>query len=146
MSSNSYKATVISNKENQLKLAAEITSPDEYYFYTTKNFILRLIWDAAQLLDIEAPLSKAISTDQILDADWVFANEDKFIKKVELSETKNYPTKSEFSKMSRSELDSFRKEHGIPSAEYQITLVDEKWGTHLKPGRGWTSAAYNMEE
>ena len=147
MASGSYHIKALANSGTQLKLQLEIISPEEYYFYANKNFALQIIWEAAQLLSKgKAPILKDISEDHILDSDWVLQHENDYISNVVVSDTKNQPDAAQIDQFTRPEWDAFRKKHGTPSAVYTIDLKDKSWGSHIKEGQVWETAAYNYED
>jgi hypothetical protein len=92
------------------------THPDAGPFRDDATFALRVIHEA--LLDEPGPLDDAVNEDLVLTERWTDANAGRFVAGVEVDQDDDVAT-------------------------YRITVTDERWIAHLRPGAHWHSAAFS---
>jgi len=144
-----FKARVVKLDDATAQIRLYIVHPDQTRFYTSKNFILQLLWSALRVAKAKRnkkrPLAQAISAEEILNRDYVLEHQDDFIETVECLELENYPRTIDFEAMSDKEFDQYwENEAGLPQALMEVTVTDPKWIAHLTPGMEWNTTAYDM--
>ncbi|MGW1373047.1 WD40 repeat domain-containing protein [Streptomyces sp. NPDC002446] len=114
---------------------------------------LHFLWESAAgyLSDDDArkgPLGRLVSTDDILNYEWVDTHARRFISQVRRTETLNDPpTEAQWE-----DLHDFYYERGgiwqdeelLIQGEYEIRVTDRRWLEHLSEGQAWGSAAFPM--
>ncbi|MFJ2202813.1 WD40 repeat domain-containing protein [Streptomyces violaceusniger] len=113
---------------------------------------LHFLWESAAGLLIhgerKGPLDRVLSTDDIVNYEWVDTNARRFISEVRRTETLNDPPTEE----QWEEFHDFYDEIGgtwqdedlLVQGEYEIQVTDRKWLEHLSRGQAWGSAAYPL--
>lgn len=114
---------------------------------------LHFLWESAAGYlsnddERKGPLGRVLSTDDILNYEWVDTNARRFISEVRRTETLNDPPTEE----QWEELHDFYYERGgtwqdeglLIQGEYEIRVTDRKWLEHLSKGQAWSSAAFPL--
>jgi hypothetical protein len=127
-----------------------IIHPDQSQFYSSKSFVLQLIWDATQSSNLAAgelsPLALAIDVNKIGDPGYVLKHQDNYVELVRNLEFMNYPRSVDFEKMTSEEFDKYwEDEDGLPQAVLLIKVTDPRWIAHLSIGMVWETSAFDYE-
>jgi len=159
MSTDLYGVRVLDINENEkkIKLRVFVVYYDTSYKYhqpipVDKSFFLRILWDKADNRFGEtSSLGKEVNVDNILDETWVDHNTYKFIDKLEVLDTKNYPIE-DYSKYfdfyyardlgDKSVSLSWQDEENLVQCDYDLFVTDEKYLDHLSVGLSWGTTSY----
>ncbi|MFH8572440.1 WD40 repeat domain-containing protein [Streptomyces sp. NPDC017993] len=114
---------------------------------------LHFLWESAAGYlsgddERQGPLGRVLSTNDILDFEWVDTNARRFISEVRRTNTLNDPPTEEQWEV----LHDFYYERGgtwqdedlLIQGEYEIRVTDRKWLEHLSTGQAWGSAAFPL--
>jgi hypothetical protein len=107
-------------------------------FPRAKNFALKLLWDARDLEP--GDIYSAISSDQIVDEEWVVAAAPQFISSVEIV-SGGPDTLTLQSVLDEDDENADAEAPG--TAVYRVRVTAPKWLSHVQTGMTWASAAYD---
>ncbi|MFI6289382.1 WD40 repeat domain-containing protein [Streptomyces sp. NPDC051018] len=114
---------------------------------------LHFLWESARGWmsgddDDKGPLGRVLSSDDIINYEWVDTHARRFISEVRCTETLNDPPTEE----QWTELHDFyyardgawKDEDLLVQREYEIRVTDRRWLEHLSEGQAWGSAAFPL--
>jgi len=117
------------------------------------GIFLHFLWESAKgYLDDgdprKGPIGEVLTTDDILNYEWVDTNARRFISRVRRVMTLNDPpTDQQWEGLNDFYYErdgAWKDEHLLIQAEYDIQVTDHTWLEHLSTGDAWGSAAFPL--
>lgn len=136
------------NQKGIAKLFLTIINPDQKSFPDSKSFAVMLLLDSIREFDITtAPILKQIPMKDIEEFNFeiIKRKQNKIIKKIEISDYKNWPLPKEMESCTEIELKKFWSNTiTLPSAIATISTVKNDFASHLVKGQHWESGAFSI--
>lgn len=144
MATQLFRVKVLENAGNTAIFRLQIISGEQPDFYASKSFALMLLYDPIVSERVtDAPLAEHVTFDDTLDAAWVNAHGDDYIRSTRLFDVKNHPRTVDLSALSAKQQREFWKSNRAPQASLEVVVTDPRWLAHLKAGDQWETAAYD---
>lgn len=137
-----YAVEVDNLSDDQADLRVFIIHPDVSRIHATPNFVLRaLLSPDIEPRDHVAPLFEAISTQQILDEDWVDQQATHFVSAVTWLTLPNLNNTPDWAAMNGGAYPANKQQ--LTQAVMRITVTDPQWLSHIHPNLAWSTTAYD---
>ncbi|MGV3597808.1 MAG: hypothetical protein ACO1PI_08045 [Bacteroidota bacterium] len=136
----SIKLKCLNKTENKLQLGVWIIDPELDTFIEQPYYFLQALYDAAKEKNTGEILS--LNRNDLTDAEWIINNAHLYVEDVWLIDAKNYPVDESVFALEDSQYQKFWKDlDKVPYAEFELTVTDPKWVSHIKQNTTWESMA-----